>query len=196
MKTLDLIRFFLMTLLITGVFTGMRAQTKFTGKEHINFNVSGTSTMHDWVMKSSLGDCTATFVLDDKGNLKDVTAMNLTVSSKVLKSGKGAMDKNAYKALKADKNPNITAVLKSAEVTTKDNKSYTVKSMIKLTIAGKTLDTELISQVKRINDNSFSVKGEKKISMKDYGMEPPSFMLGAVTTGNDVVLNFDLVLNQ
>ncbi|MBL0099059.1 MAG: YceI family protein [Saprospiraceae bacterium] len=90
----------------------------------------------------------------------------------------------------------MTAVLKSAEVTTKDNKSYTVKSMIKLTIAGKTLDTELISQVKRINDNSFSVKGEKKISMKDYGMEPPSFMLGAVTTGNDVVLNFDLVLNQ
>ncbi|MBK8348048.1 MAG: YceI family protein [Saprospiraceae bacterium] len=136
------------------------------------------------------------FVLDDKGNLKDVTAMNLTVSSKVLKSGKGAMDKNAYKALKADKNPNITAVLKSAEVTTKDNKSYTVKSMIKLTIAGKTLDTELISQVKRINDNSFSVKGEKKISMKDYGMEPPSFMLGAVTTGNDVVLSFDVVLNQ
>ena len=32
--------------------------------------------------------------------------------------------------------------------------------------------------------------------MKDYDMQPPSFMLGAVKTGNDVVLNFDLVLNQ
>jgi len=78
----------------------------------------------------------------------------------------------------------------------KDGKNYTVKAIINLTIAGKTVETTLDAQAKKINDTSFSIKGEKKISMKDYDMQPPSFMLGAVKTGNDVVLNFDLVLNQ
>lgn len=181
--------------LVFGTFVSLQGQTKFTTKS-VHMSVSGTSTMHDWEMKSTVGDCSATFTLDGSGNITDLTTMNLTVSSTSLKSGKGGMDKNAYKALKTDKNPNITATLKSAEVTTKDNKTYTIKSIIKLTIAGKTLETELVSTAKKINDTSISVKGEKKISMKDYDMSPPSFMLGAVKTGNDVVLNYDVVLNQ
>jgi polyisoprenoid-binding protein YceI len=179
-----------------GFCISANAQTKFSTKNNISLSVSGTSTMHDWVMKSGTGDCNATFVEDAKGNLIDLTTLNFTVSAKSLKSGKDGMDKNAYKALKTDKAPNVTATLKSAEVSTKDNKNYTIKAVIKLTIAGKTLDTELVAQAKRINDNSYGIKGEKQISMKDFGMEPPSFMLGAVKTGNDVVLNFDAVLNR
>jgi polyisoprenoid-binding protein YceI len=185
---------------VLGMFLGFcisaNAQTKFSTKNNISLSVSGTSTMHDWVMKSGTGDCNATFVEDTKGNLTDLTSLNFVVSTKSLKSGKDGMDKNAYKALKTDKSPNITATLKSAEVTTKDNKNYTIKTIIKLTIAGKTMETDLIATAKRINDNSYSVKGEKKISMKDYDVEAPSFMLGAVKTGNDVVLNFDAVLNR
>ena len=152
--------------------------------------------MHDWVMKTSSGDCSATLQVDGDGNLKDITAMSFSVASKALKSGKDGMDKNAYKALKSDKSPNISATLKSADVIMKDGKNYTIKAIINLTIAGKTVETALEAQAKKINDTSFSIKGEKKISMKDYDMQPPSFMLGAVKTGNDVVLNFDLVLNQ
>ena len=54
--------------------------------------------------------------------------------------------------MKTDKAPNISATLKSAEVTTKDNKNYTIKAIIKLTIAGKTVETELLAQAKRIKD--------------------------------------------
>jgi polyisoprenoid-binding protein YceI len=186
----------LLILLFGGMFTLVQGQTKFSAKNTVQLSVSGTSTMHDWVMKTSTGDCSATLQVDGDGNLKDITAMSFSVSSKGLKSGKDAMDKNAYKALKADKNPNISATLKSADVTMKDGKNYTVKAVISLTIAGKTVETTLDATAKKINDTSFSVKGEKKISMKDYDMQPPSFMLGAVKTGNDVVLNFDLVLNQ
>ena len=171
------------------------SQAKYSTKA-VNMSVSGTSTMHDWVMKSTAGDCSATFTVDATGNITDLTAMTLNVSSKGLKSGKDAMDKNAYKALKADKNPSISATLKSAEVSTKDNKTYTIKSVIKLTIAGKTVETDLIATAKKVNDTTISVKGEKKISMKEYDMSPPSFMLGAVKTGNDVVLAFDVVINQ
>lgn len=185
-----------MVLVTSGLFFTIYAQTKYSSKNNITMSVSGTSTMHDWVMKSTSGDCVATFTEDAKGSLTDVTAFTFTVSSKALKSGKDGMDKNAYKALKADKNPTITATLKSADVVAKDAKNYTIKAVVKLTIAGKTLETDLIAQAKHINDNSYSITGEKKISMKDYGMEPPSFMLGAVKTGNDVTIHFDVVLNK
>lgn len=186
----------IMIMIAYGLFFNIKAQAKFSAKNNITMSVSGTSTMHDWVMKSTTGDCTATFTEDAKGTLTDVTAFTFTVSSKALKSGKDGMDKNAYKALKADKNPTITATLKSADVIAKDAKNYTIKAVVKLTIAGKTLETDLIAQAKHINDNSYVITGEKKISMKDYGMEPPSFMLGAVKTGNDVNIHFDVVLNK
>lgn len=186
----------LTTLFLIGMILPGQSQSKFSAKNTVQLAVAGTSTMHDWVMKSSTGDCNATMQVDSDGNLKGITAMNFSVAAKSLKSGKDGMDKNAYKALKTDKNTNITAVLKSAEVIAKDGKNYTIKAIINLTIAGKTLETSLEAQAKKINDTSFSVKGEKKISMKDYDMKPPSFMLGAVKTGNDVVLSFDLVLNQ
>ena len=130
-----------MILVVSGAWLTVQSQTKFSAKSNISMSVSGTSTMHDWVMKSTTGDCSATFVEDASGKLTDITGLSFTVSSKALKSGKDAMDKNAYKALKADKNPNISASLKSAEVTTKDNKTYMIKAIVKLTIAGKTLET-------------------------------------------------------
>lgn len=196
MKFFRLSSMVIMVLVTSGLFFTIYAQTKYSSKNNITMSVSGTSTMHDWVMKSTSGDCVATFTEDAKGSLTDVTAFTFTVSSKALKSGKDGMDKNAYKALKADKNPTITATLKSADVVAKDAKIYTIKAVVKLTIAGKTLETDLIAQAKHINDNSYSITGEKKISMKDYGMEPPSFMLGAVKTGNDVNIHFDVVLNK
>ena len=196
MKFFRLSSMVIMVLVTSGLFFTIYAQTKYSSKNNITISVSGTSTMHDWVMKSTSGDCVATFTEDAKGSLTDVTAFTFTVSSKALKSGKDGMDKNAYKALKADKNPTITATLKSADVVAKDAKNYTIKAVVKLTIAGKTLETDLIAQAKHINDNSYSITGDKKISMKDYGMEPPSFMFGAVKTGNDFTIHFDVVLNK
>ena len=186
-------------LIMVGVFLllvgWVNAQGKFTSKT-ATMTIEGTSTMHDWHMKSSAADIAAMIETDASGKVTGIKSMSFTMAAKSLKSGKDAMDKNAYKALKADKNPNISASLKSAEVTTKDNKTYMIKAIVKLTIAGKTLETELNATAKHINDNSYSISGEKKISMKEYGMEPPSFMLGAVKTGNDVNIHFDVVLNK
>ncbi|MCE2790641.1 MAG: YceI family protein [Saprospiraceae bacterium] len=121
------------------------SQIKYGAKNNINLTVAGTSTMHDWTMKSASGDC---------------------------------------------------AVLKDAVLSTKDNKTYSLKGSMKLTIAGKTLDTDLQATLTRKPDHSIQVKGDKKISMKEYGMEPPSFMMGTIKTGNDITLSFDLNLNK
>jgi hypothetical protein len=172
----------------------LSAQVRYSARDNVSMTVSGTSTMHDWDMKSSSGSCDATFILDDNGNITGLTRMNFKTPAKSLKSGKDGMDKNAYKALKVDANPEITAVLKNAEVIAKGS-NYTINSRIDLTIAGKTLETDLVVTAKQDGDK-IVVSGEKKIDMKQYDVTPPSFMLGTVKTGKDVTLKFNLTLTR
>lgn len=173
----------------------VNAQDKYSTKAAA-VTVEGTSTMHDWEMKAANGDCTIGITTNDAGQITDVVSMNFTISSKALKSGKDGMDKNAYKALKADKNANITASLKSATVTTKDNVTYTVNAKVNLTMAGKTLEVPMVVYLKPNKAGVINVTTEKKIGMKDFGMEPPSFMLGAVKTGNEVTIKFNFNANK
>jgi hypothetical protein len=170
------------------------SQTKFGSKDKAQLIVEGTSTMHDWDMKASSGECTATFTLTPQGEITAFSSMFFSIASTALKSGKDLMDTKAHKALKAEKNPRITAELINGTVTRKDSKNATLKGKIKLTIAGKTLETDLQANAKMLTLTSYEITGEKKIDMKNFGMEPPSFML--VTVGKDVTLKFNLTLNK
>lgn len=153
----------------------------------IDLSIEGTSTLHDWTMTSKEGTCSAVFMVDN-GKLKELKSMSFTMPSKSLKSGKGGMDKNAYKALKTNDFESITAHLKQATIAAQDNTNYMIRAIIDLTIAGTSKETELIVQAQMSASGDIHIHGEKPISMKDYNMKPPSFMMGAVKTGNDVVL--------
>ena len=106
------------------------------------------------------------------------------------------MDNNAYKALKTDKNPAITYTMTSAKVTNGNGGDIIVQCKGKLTIAGATRDEEIIATVKPNADNTLTVSGSRTISMKDFSMKPPSFMMGTVKTGNDVTIKFSLILKK
>lgn len=172
------------------------AQTNYTVKQVTSIKISGTSTLHDWDMTSSSAACNATFVLNASNQITNITAINFSTPVDNLKSGKSAMDKNAYKALNKDKYPNITFTLTpgTATVTPKAGGLYTVKCKGKLAIGGGVVETDLEADCKVNADKTITVTGSKKISMKDYGVKPPSFMMGAVKTGNDITLNFNLLM--
>jgi hypothetical protein len=168
------------------------AQVKYSAKDDLNLLVSGTSTLHDWDMKEAKGECIATFTLNAAGQITGLTALSFTAPAEGLKSEHTGMDKNAYKALKTSKNPNISFKLTSATVAP----DGTIKCTGKLTIAGVTLDTDLVAIAKVNADKSITVSGKKNISMKDFQMEPPTFMMGTIKTGNDIVFKFDIALRK
>jgi len=181
--------------------TAATAQTTYTGNS-VDLVVSGTSTLHDWDMKSAKANCTAVFTLNAANQLTALTALNFSTPVNSLKSDHTAMDNNAYKALKTDKNPAITYTMNTASVTPADAGTgasagaATVKVTGHLTIAGAGRDEEIVATVKPNADNSITVTGSKKISMKDFNMQPPTFMLGTIKTGNDIVLKFTMILKR
>ena len=152
--------------------------------------------MHDWEMKSTKGNCEATITFNASGAITGLSGLSFVTPARELKSGKDAMDKNAYKALKTDKNANISFTSASATVIAVDANNFVVKAPGKLNIAGTAVDVEITATGKINVDKSISFVGSKKISMKDYNMTPPSFMMGTIKTGNDVTLKFDLKLTK
>ena len=168
------------------------AQLKYSAKDDLQIIVSGTSTMHDWDMKTSKGESNATVTLNASGKLSGLTALSFTVPAETLKSDHTSMDKNAYKALKTADHSTISYTLSSATV----DADGAIKCQGKLSIAGVTLNESLTATGQVNADKSISVKGSKKISMKEYNMSPPSFMLGTVKTGNDVTVQFNLTLRK
>ena len=168
------------------------SQVKYHAKDDLNLLVSGTSTLHDWDMKEAKGECNAVFTLNAAGQLTGITSLSFVAPAEGLKSEHSGMDRNAYKALKTEANPNITYTLTSATV----GADGAIKCQGKLTIAGFTQNTDLVANYKINADKSITVTGKKNISMKDFKMEPPTFMMGTIKTGNDIVLKFDISLRK
>jgi polyisoprenoid-binding protein YceI len=115
-----------------------------------------------------------------------ISNVKLVIAAKNLKSEKGSMMNNkAYKALKADEQPNITFTAASLPVG-KTNVNG------RLTIAGVTKTISFPVNVVK-NGNSYNITGTETLKMSDYGMETPGFL--GVHTGDAVTVTVNVVAN-
>jgi len=171
------------------------AQVHYTGSS-VDLVVSGTSTLHDWSMRSLKAECSALFTVNPSGSITGVQTMTFSTPAIGLKSEHTSMDNNAYKALKTDKNPTINYTLTSATVVPGANGTATVKCTGNLSIAGTTKEEEIVATCKPNADNTITVTGTRKINMPEFSIAPPTFMLGAVKTGSDVVITFTMLLKR
>jgi hypothetical protein len=179
----------IISLLVTSQGMG---QSKFKS-ESVSIELAGTSSLHDWTEKSEKGTGNAVFAVNSNDRVTSLSAMTFTIAAESLKSDHKAMDKNTYKALKTDANPNISFVLTSAKITPLEGDNYQVKCEGKLTIAGTTNNTDITGTGKyNAADKSFTVKGSKKMKMTDYQVKPPTVMLGTIKTGNDITVSYTI----
>jgi len=167
----------------------VNAQKNYTLDPKPSFSVSGTSTMHDWEMKSGTATGTANLTVTS-GKLESITSLSITLPAETIKSEKKSMDKVAYEALKTKANKNIKYVLKSAQKVNETTWNLTGT----YTIAG--VSKEIKTQVKTaVVNGSVSLQGTNKITFKQFGMKSPTAMLGTIKTGEDLTLKFNLKFN-
>ena len=101
------------------------------------------------------------------------------------------MDKVAYETLKTDKHKNIKYVLKSAEKVNETTWNLTGT----YTIAGvsKVLKTQVKTTVAA--NGVVTLQGSNKITFSEFGMKSPTAMFGAIKTGEDLTIKFNLNFN-
>lgn len=175
-------------LLMVLTSVGLYAQASYKISTGATLTISGTSTLHDWTMTSSEISCSAVLVIDGGGNPAKVESAAFSLPAESLKSGKTAMDKNAYRSLKTDKHKSIMFQLTSARIN-----GNSISCTGNLTVAGTTRQVEVQVPVE-IRNGQPHFRFSHKIRMSDYQVEPPSFMFGTVTTGNDILVAADFTL--
>jgi polyisoprenoid-binding protein YceI len=191
MKKMTLRRIALFVAINFALFITVTAQTNYRTNV-VDIKLNGTSNLHDWQMKAVSGTSAASFVVTN-GKVTSLSKLDFSLPVKSLKSGKSGMDKNTYKALNSDANPNISFVLTSGTVVSTGGNNYKLNCQGKMSIAGKTNQTELVaSGIYNPADKSFTVTGIKKMKMTDYNVKPPTALFGTITTGDAISISYNL----
>ena len=120
---------------------------------------------------------------------KSVKDVDLTIPVASLACGNGTMDDHMRKALKADANANIKFTLNSYELN-----GTSAKLNGKLSIAGKENPITLNGTVSQDASGQLRLKGSKQLNMTEFGVKPPSLMMGAMKVGEAVTVHYDMVV--
>lgn len=163
-----------------------------------NIKLSGTSTLHDWEMNAKNFTGTAQFGFNpaNAGQLTSIKALTFSLAVLDLKSKDRGLNANAYKALKTKQYKNIQYKLTSATIQPGKADKYLVKTNGDLSIAGVTKAVSMDVYCVVNKDATITCTGTEHIKMTDYKVKPPTFMLGAMKTGDDLVLDFTMVYNK
>ena len=121
---------------------------------------------------------------------KLVQSASLVVPVSSLDCANKTMNEHMMKALKAADNPQISWKLNSYSVT-----GTTVVMSGLLTIAGKQNPIEITGSGSTDANGTIRMTGSKELKMSEYGVKPPSLMLGTMKVRDPVKVSFDLVLN-
>lgn len=158
--------------------------------------IEGTSNLHGWSCQTA--QLETALDVDRAGTSALPTSLKrveVKVPVKALKCGKGAMDNNLYKALNAEASPAVIYTLGTFDVIPGETAgSFTLKTVGTLNIAGRENRVAMDVVATRLPDGTLKATGAVPIKMTDYGIDPPTAIFGRLKTGNEVKVNFELVV--
>lgn len=176
------------------------AETSYYIDAGSSLSIAGSSNVNKFTCNCSeqFSKGSIRFELQDGGKTLRFSHAGLHLRSKSLDCGNPQMNKDMYKTLRADQHPGIRieltrAQLQEAELVTGKDWSP-LKASSQLTIAGVTQSVVFDVKAKRIAPDRIRLTTSKEVLMTDFGMEPPTAMLGLVKVNNTIRINMDLIV--
>ncbi len=165
---------------------------KYTGSTG-RLTASGSTTLHDWSLKSTHLNGTVSFGVAAKsgGPAARLTALSLKIPVLSLKSSDTGMEHTAYRRLRRRQHPFITYRLVHARLTqssTGRNAVYVFAVAGKLTVAGKKRLLALRLTVVPGPGKKLSISTSVKLKMTHFGINPPTAFLGLIRSANTVTI--------
>jgi polyisoprenoid-binding protein YceI len=155
-------------------------------------SVQGSSTLHDWESEITKADLKGE-ILVNNSQLKEVKNLEVKIPVESIKSTKGKMmDSKTYDAFNSSKNPYIVYTLKDAKV----NPDGTIDGNGTLTMAGVTKPMQVKAKYKVLSNGDVQLIVSRTFKMSEFKMDPPTAMMGSIKVGDEVTVNFDVVVNS
>ena len=162
--------------------------------------VSGTSTVRafqcqagafDAKIESTGADAVAAVLAGEKA----VSTIEVTVPAEKLDCRNGTMNEHMRKALKAKEFPTVVFRAASYDLT-RTNESVGVTLNGALTLGGVEKPITVNAQAKPGTDGTLVVSGTREVRMTEFGLKPPSLMLGTMKVDEKVTVGFEVVLKN
>lgn len=159
--------------------------------------IAGTSNVHDYTAttaKASItnvrlgGSVAGDAFWDEVQKPGGLEAFDISIPAESLKSSKEGLDKNMYKALKTKEHKDIVFSLKRMSGT-----PGALSAIGLLRIAGVEREVTLPLKTVRKGDG-LAVSGTVDVLMTDYGIKPPTAMLGMVKADPKIKVTFEILL--
>ena len=196
------------TLLSAGLILGLHgfgfAQTSYEARPESKVWIEGSSTVHDFDCKSdTIGGRAEVPKIAAKDTVSGTAGPEIEIEFPVksFDCGRSRMNRDFYEALNADDHEAITFDFTGARKLETDSnnnsESYDKYEVAgKLTVSGVT--REVLVQVKGLpkEDGAIRIFGAKKISMKDFDIEPPTALMGMVRVHEELIVHFDLLVES
>jgi polyisoprenoid-binding protein YceI len=190
-----------------GVVIGMTVLAAATVLPQYTFSadsrlwVDGTSTVRDFTCQAgdfggSVDPTTTAAPLAVTGLAASVQGAEAVVRVAAMECGNGTMNSHLRKALKADNHPTIVYRLVSYEVVSTGNGEAQVRLVGNLTMAGQTKPITMDATARTSADGALRVRGSKEIVMSEYGVKPPSLMLGTMKVGDKVTVHYEVGIGR
>ena len=157
--------------------------------------VEGTSNVHDWTASTTAVLLTAVEIAGTEGDVLQeallpgaLKAFDVRIAAKGLTSPREGIDKNMHKALKVEAHPHITFRLRVFEPS---GAGYKATGL--LTVAG--VEKEVALDVSVLpKEDALAVTGTTELLMTDFGVKPPTAMLGMVKASPKVTIRIEATI--
>ena len=162
--------------------------------------VAGTSTVRSFQCQASSfeakvesagADAVAAILAGEKA----VSNVEVTVPAEKLDCRNGTMNEHMRKAIKAKDHPTIVFRAVSYDLA-KSGDSVGVALDGSLTLGGVQKPIAIKATAKRGADGTLVVTGTRDIRMTEFGLKPPTLMLGTMKVDEKITVGFEVVLKN
>ena len=162
--------------------------------------VAGTSTVRafqcqagafDAKVESSGADAVAAVLAGEKA----VSTVEVTVPAEKLDCRNGTMNEHMRKAIKAKEFPTVVFRATSYDLA-RTSESVGVTLNGSLTLGGVEKAITVQAQAKPGADGALIVAGTRQVRMSEFGLKPPTLMLGTMRVDEKITVGFEVVLKN
>ncbi len=160
--------------------------------------IEGTSNVNSFecMCTDEFDPLTAKITLSDDDRAVTFTGTTLRLKTTLLDCDNSKMNRDLCEALKSDDYPYIRIDLHDAVVTEgsfDDPNGAKISCNASITITNIARKVTLIVKGRKLSHGRFRFISTKELLMTDFGVEPPTALLGLIKVRNAIRINFDLI---
>jgi hypothetical protein len=163
--------------------------------ENSSMIIRGTSSLHDWQMEVKEMAGSAALLMNER-HVDSILDTRFSCRTKSIVSDYRLMDKKTYEALKAEEYSAIHFRIANDKKIYRSGGSFSGEVTGYLSIAGVTKEIDVPFNGRILENGEVEVEGTVPLKMSEFNIDPPTALMGALKTDDEIRISYSLILGR